>query len=77
MVRLVAIVAVVAACGTAHVVEQTSVGGTLELSGDRGKAIDEANHEMDARCGPNKWTITQAGVERGEYLVHFQCNGAG
>jgi len=83
MVRLAAILVTLGACGTARIIEQTQVGGTIELTGDRGKAMDQANRDMAAQCGPNNSTITSSGYElRGGsgadpvYRVHYQCNGA-
>jgi hypothetical protein len=52
-----------AACGTARVIHRDQVGGVIELQGDRGKAMEQANQEMSAHCGPNNWTITQEGEE--------------
>jgi hypothetical protein len=52
-----------AACGTARVIRRDQVGGVIELQGDRGKAMEQANQEMAAHCGPNNFTITQEGEE--------------
>src|SRR5437868_1432 len=52
-----------AACGTARVIHRDQTGGVLELQGDRGKAMEQANQEMAAHCGPNNFTITQEGEE--------------
>jgi hypothetical protein len=52
-----------AACGTARVVHRDQTGGVLELQGDRGKAMEQANQEMSAHCGPGNWTITAEGEE--------------
>ena len=52
-----------AACGSARVLQRTQVGGVIELQGDRGKAMEQANQEMSAHCGPNNFTITQEGEE--------------
>ena len=52
-----------AACGAARVVQRTQAGGTLELQGDRGKAMEDANQQMAAQCGPNNFTILQEGEE--------------
>src|SRR3970282_107595 len=38
-------------------------GGVIELQGDRGKAMEQANQEMNAHCGPGNFTITQEGEE--------------
>ena len=51
------------ACGTARVIQRTQVGGVIELQGDRGKAMEQANQEMAAHCGPGNFTITQEGEE--------------
>jgi hypothetical protein len=52
-----------AACGAARLVQRTQTGGTLELQGDRGKAMEDANQQMAAHCGPNNFTILQEGEE--------------
>jgi predicted phage gp36 major capsid-like protein len=52
-----------AACGTARVIHRDQVGGVLELQGDRGKAMEQANQEMAAHCGPNNFTVVQEGEE--------------
>jgi len=57
------VVALVAACGSARVISRTQGGGVIELQGDRGKAMEQANSEMNAHCGPGNFTITQEGEE--------------
>ena len=52
-----------AACGSARVINRTQAGGVIELQGDRGKAMEQANGEMSAHCGPNNYTIVQEGEE--------------
>ena len=52
-----------AACGSARVIQRTQAGGVIELNGDRGKAMEQANQEMAAHCGPNNYTIVQEGEE--------------
>jgi hypothetical protein len=52
-----------AACGTARVIHRDQTGGVIELQGDRGKAMEQANQEMAGHCGPNNFTITQEGEE--------------
>jgi hypothetical protein len=52
-----------AACGSARVIQRTQAGGVIELQGDRGKAMEQANSEMSAHCGPNNYTIVQEGEE--------------
>ena len=54
---------VIAACGSARVVSRNQSGGVIELSGDRGKAMEQANQEMSAHCGPNNYQIVQEGEE--------------
>ena len=54
---------VLAACGSARVIQRNQSGGVIELSGDRGKAMEQANSEMSAHCGPNNYQITQEGEE--------------
>ena len=55
---------VLAACGSAKVIQRTETGGTIELQGDRGKAMEQANQEMAAHCGgPGSWRVVQEGEE--------------
>ena len=54
---------VLAACGSARVIQRNQNGGVIELSGDRGKAMEQANSEMASHCGPNNYQITQEGEE--------------
>src|SRR5262245_66658456 len=50
-------------CGTARVIQRHQVCGVIERQGDRGKAMEQANQEMAAHCGPGNFTITQEGEE--------------
>jgi hypothetical protein len=52
-----------AACGSARVIMRNQQGGVIELQGDRGKAMEEANNDMAQHCGPNNFTIVQEGEE--------------
>lgn len=52
-----------AACGSAKVIQRTQTGGVIQLDGDRGKAMEQANQEMSAHCGPGNFTIVQEGEE--------------
>ena len=52
-----------AACGAARVIQRTQAGGVIELQGDRGKAMEQANQEMAAHCGPNNFMIEREGEE--------------
>jgi len=55
---------VLAACGSAKVIQRTQAGGVIELQGDRGKATEQATKEMAAHCGgPGSWQVTQEGEE--------------
>ena len=65
MLRTLALglVVALAACGSARVISRTQSGGIIELQGDRGKAMEQANSEMNAHCGPGNFTITQEGEE--------------
>jgi len=51
------------ACGSARVIQRTQTGGVIELQGDRGKAMEQANSEMASHCGPSNFTIVQEGEE--------------
>jgi len=55
--------ALVAACGHAELIQQTSEGGALRLVGDRGKAMEDANKLMGQHCGPGNYRVTQQGEE--------------
>jgi len=57
------LVFLLAACGSARVISRNQSGGIIELSGDRGKAMEQAGAEMSAHCGPNNFTIVQEGEE--------------
>jgi hypothetical protein len=57
------LLATIAACGTARVVQRTQYGGIIALQGDRGKAMEQAHKEMGAHCGPNNYSIIQEGEE--------------
>lgn len=55
--------ALLAACGSARVVQRTQYGGVVALEGDRGKAMERAHSEMAAHCGAGNYTIVQEGEE--------------
>ena len=57
------LIATVAACGSAKVIQRTQTGGIIELDGDRTKAMESAQSEMAAHCGPGNYTIVQEGEE--------------
>ncbi|HEV7555748.1 MAG TPA: hypothetical protein VGO00_09855 [Kofleriaceae bacterium] len=52
-----------AGCGMAKVISRNKQGGIIELQGDRGKAMEDANQQMAAHCGPGNFSITQEGEE--------------
>jgi hypothetical protein len=54
-----------AACGTARIVNRSQYGGTIALEGDRNKAMERAHQAMTSHCGPNNYTI----VSEGETVV--------
>ena len=58
-------VALLAACGSARVVQQNQTGGVIALNGDPGKAMEAAHREMAAHCGPGNYRI----VEKNEVVV--------
>lgn len=68
----VALVLLLAACGGARMIKVTPTGGTLELQGDRAKAMDSATAQMDDKCGKDSWAI----VDEHGLVIQFQCNGA-
>jgi hypothetical protein len=69
-----------------RVISRTQTGGVIELGDDRAKAMEDANKEMEAHCGPGNYTITQEGEEvTGDpekrpadvaWRVHYQCAGS-
>jgi len=52
-----------ATAGQAKVITKTAQGGIVELQGDRGVAMLDANEQMNAHCGVGNYTITQEGEE--------------
>jgi hypothetical protein len=72
--------------GEGRVIQRTQSGGVIELSGDRGAAMKQADEEMSAHCGPKNYTIVQEGEEAvasegsmtrdsTAWRLHYQCNG--
>lgn len=60
----VGLILILAACGSARVIQRRPDGGVIELQGDRGKAMEQANSEMAAHCGgPGSWSIESEGEE--------------
>lgn len=83
---LIGAVLALAACGTARIVQKTPYGGVIELQGDHGKAIEQANEEMAAAC-PDFIVVREGYEPVGDappggsaatvYRVRYQCgNGA-
>jgi hypothetical protein len=79
--------AALAACGTARIVQKTPYGGVIELQGDHGKAMEQANEEMAAEC--TNFLVVREGKEpvaatdappgapvATVYRVHYQCGDA-
>jgi hypothetical protein len=68
-----------AGCGTARIVQRTPYGGVIELQGDHGKAMEQANEQMAAAC-PN-FIVVREGDEPATdampgatvYRVRYQC----
>lgn len=56
-------ITMLSACGSARLISQNQGGGVLELQGDRGKAMADANGQMASHCGPNNYQIVQQGEE--------------
>jgi hypothetical protein len=71
-----ALIVLLASCGGVRVVERTSTGGSLELDGDRAKAMKQAHDEMAAHCGDGNSTITFVDSSSGAYVIHYRCNGS-
>ena len=85
---LIGAVLVLAACGTARIVQRTPYDGVIELQGDHNKAMEQANEEMAAQCvnfvvvreGPEP--VAGATAQPGApvatvYRVHYQCGDGG
>jgi len=53
----------VAACGSAQYIQRTQTGGTIQLDGDRNKAMEQATSYMAQHCGPNNYQVVQEGLE--------------
>ncbi len=52
-----------AACGSARIIQMTPNGGIIELHDDRSKAMEQAMHDMNAKCGANNFTIVKEGYD--------------
>jgi hypothetical protein len=50
-----------AACGSATLVNQDTAGGEFRLEGSRDKAMADAQKQMAAHCGPGNFTIVRQG----------------
>lgn len=78
---LIGAVLALAACGTARIVQKTPQGGVIELQGDHGKAMEQANEEMAAACpdfivvrdGPEPIADSPGGSGATVYRVRYQC----
>jgi hypothetical protein len=72
--------ALVCGCGSARVINQAGNTGTIELSGQHHKAMDQANAELEAICGPHNANIVSQGMEgSGDdavWRIHFMCGAA-
>ncbi|HTJ41264.1 MAG TPA: hypothetical protein VL463_04185 [Kofleriaceae bacterium] len=53
--------ALVAACGSARLVQRNQYGGVIALNGDRNKAMEQANQMMAQHCGPGNYQIVSEG----------------
>jgi len=65
--------------GKGKTIQRMATGGVIELSGDRGEAMEQAAHEMSAHCGADAYTIIQEGEEaigasQTAWRVHYECN---
>jgi hypothetical protein len=49
--------------GFAKVLTRTASAGVIELQGDRGAALDDANNHMARHCGDGAYQIVQEGEE--------------
>ena len=53
--------ALLAACGSARLVQRNQYGGVIALNGDRNKAMEQANQMMAQHCGPGNYQIVTEG----------------
>lgn len=63
-------------CGTARYTQVTPYGGTIELSGERDKAQEQAGQLMTQKCGPNNFVVLQEGEEPVGTDTYMQKNTA-
>ena len=57
------VLAALAACGTARVIQRSPYDGVIELEGDHNKAREQANEEMAAHCGSTNFTVMSEGYQ--------------
>ena len=76
--------------GESKQIARTASGGVVELAGDRGAALEQANDQMAQHCGSNNYQITMEGEEavgsdaiagqpvriETAWRVHYVCSGA-
>ena len=55
--------ATAAACGSARVIQRSPNDLVIELQGDHNKAMEQANQEVAAYCGPSNFTLVREGEE--------------
>jgi hypothetical protein len=60
---LAGVLATLAACGTARVIQKMPTNGVIELQGDHNKAMEQANEEMAMHCGAGNFTVLSEGYE--------------
>jgi len=74
-----AALSLLAACGSARVVQRTPTGGVIELDGERANAMERAHQAMAANCAPRGYAIVKEGKEGVEpdaaWRLHYQCGG--
>jgi hypothetical protein len=70
------LVLALAACGSARVVQRNADGGVIELQGDRGKAMEDANAQMASHCGPGNFRIESEGEVKVGEVTSSQTNTA-
>src|SRR5271170_1216045 len=63
--------------GSAEYTNVTPYGGTLELHGRDGSAMDHAKEMMVKQCGANNYVILQDWHDGAAHHVSFQCQNPG
>jgi len=69
------LLAQVAGCGTAKLVDSNARGGTVLLSGMRFEAMSQAGEKMQTHCNGPYSIVSEADEANGDRRVSFVCGG--